>query len=127
MNFISEQLNIKLLKDVQSPFPCIYFQFKGKFTEQASISGTMTWSAEMDQHPEESFEMVWDCREMNGFEVSARTEWYNCMMKYKSRIAKVYVVGGGLMIRSAAKVMLNYFGIENETHQLLKNLPTGYR
>jgi hypothetical protein len=127
MNFISNQLDIRVLNDVASPHPCIYFQFKGKFTEQASIAGCRTWSTEMDAKPSEAFEMVWDCRSMEGFELNARKEWYNCMMKYKDRIAKVHVLGGSLMIRSAAKVMLNFFKLPNEIHKSIDQLPAGYQ
>ena len=89
MNFISSQLDIKLLQDIDSSTPCLYFKFKGKFTEQASIAGCNTWATEMDTKPNINFDMVWDCTEMEGFELNARKEWYNCMVNYKTRINKV--------------------------------------
>lgn len=127
MNFISPQLDIHVLKNLDTNNQCLYFKFNGKFTEETSIAGAKAWSNYMDEKPHEEFEFVWDCKEMSGFEVSARKEWYNAIQKYKDRIAMVHVISNQIMIRSAAKVMLQFFGIQSTISRSDEGLPKTIR
>lgn len=127
MNFVSPQLTIKEAKNLASNRKALYFRFVGKFTKDASVSGSQAWTQFMDEHQSTEFEFVWDCTEMSGFEISARKEWYNAMQGYKHRIKQAHVISNQLMIRSAAKVMLQFFGIpaniyrtEEELHKAVK-------
>ena len=127
MNFISPELDIKLLKNVETQNHCIYFKFKGKFSEEASIAGSKSWGQYMDEKPNQKFEFVWDCEQMTGFELNARKEWYTAMQKYKDRIAMVYVIANGIMIRSAAKVMLEFFRIPSKISKSDEFLPASIK
>lgn len=127
MNFISPQLDIHVMKNMDNTNTCLYFKFNGKFTKETSVSGSQAWARLMEENPDKEFEFVWDCQEMTGFDVSARKEWYNTMQKYKDRIAMVYVISNQLMIRSAAKVMLQFFGISSNISRSDESLPTGIR
>lgn len=90
------------------------FNFTGKFTTEVSIKATAYWSSVFDKDPNQQYEFIWDCTQMEGFEINARKEWYKNMQKYKHRIAKVLVICDQIMIRSAARVMLKLFGIPSE-------------
>ena len=127
MNFISPELDIHLLADSGSANACLYFKFKGKLTKETSKAGALAWLNHMDEKAEDNFEFVWDCKEMTGFELQARKEWYNAMQTRKDRITKVYVVSNHLMIRSAAKVMLQFFGIPSEINRSEDQLPATIR
>ena len=127
MNFISPDLDIQLIRNTESNNLCIYFNFKGKFSQQTSKSATETWASYMNENPTGQFEFVWDCTHMTGFEIQARKEWYNAMQNHKSRITKVYVISDKLMIRSAAKVMLQFFGIPSEISRTDEHLPKAIR
>ena len=127
MNFVSPELNIRLLKNINTQHQCLYFQFIGKFSTQTSIAGSKAWSEFFEDHPDEQIEFVWDCKEMTGFELNARKEWYKTMQLYKKRVSKVYVVSDRLMIRSAAKVMLQFFGIPSEINRSEEELPSAVR
>lgn len=93
---------------------CLYFTFKGKFTEEASTVSTEAWARFMDQHPSESFTFVWDCMEMSGFEMNARKKWYENMKSYTGRIEYIHVISKNILIRGAARVMLEFFGIKGQ-------------
>ena len=127
MSFVSPELDIQFLKNINPNNHCIYFKFKGKFTEQTALAGTKAWSTFMNENPDKSYEFVWDCKEMNGFEISARKAWYNTMSAYKDRISKVYVISPNIMIRSAAKVMLQFFGINSVIGRSEEELPAAIR
>lgn len=127
MNFISPELDIQLIKNTANPNDCLYFKFKEKFTQTTSKAGSDTWSNYMDEHSDSKFEFVWDCVNMTGFELQARKEWYNAIQKHKSQISKVYVISDKLMIRSAAKVMLQFFGIPADINRSSDQLPATIR
>lgn len=99
--------------------PCLRFTFRGKFTERASVEGTKVWNEELNKHPEATYQFIWDCTEMTGFEMAARREWYKYMAIHKHRISGVTTISGNIMIRSAAKVMLELFGIPCKTQKPL--------
>ncbi|MEO9485438.1 MAG: hypothetical protein ABJG47_18405 [Ekhidna sp.] len=124
MNFISPQLDIQSIKTTHTGSQCLYFKFKQKLTQEASKAGSQAWSQYMNEEAGSSFEFVWDCLEMTGFELQARKEWYNTIQNHKNQIAKVYVVSDKLMIRSAAKVMLQFFGIPSKITRSDNELPS---
>ena len=127
MNFVSPELTIKEIKHLESPRKALHFQFTGKFTKDTSVSGSAAWTEFMNEHPTKEFEFVWDCTDMTGFEISARKEWYSAMQGYKHRIKQAYVISDKIMIRSAAKVMLQFFGIPAKIYRTGEELPKTVR
>lgn len=107
MNFVSS--NIEIDSGYYQEDHCLYFKFKGKFTEAASILSTKSWHQEMSQNPFIHYVFVWDCEEMTGFELSARKLWYEYMNMHKTQIDRVVVISKSILIRNAAKVMLEFF------------------
>ncbi|MEP2026990.1 MAG: hypothetical protein ABJH98_07005 [Reichenbachiella sp.] len=93
---------------------CIYFVFKDKFTLDASINSTKYWTNLFESNAETSFQFIWDCTNMSGFEPSARKEWYGAMKKYKNRIDHITIVSPNILIRGAARVMMEVFGIKSK-------------
>ena len=123
MNFISPELIIKDVKQADTSKKVLYFQFIGKFTKSSSVEGSKAWTQELGKNDSLPFQFVWNCSDMTGFELSARKEWYDAMQGFKGQITKVYVVSNRIMIRSAAKVMLQFFGIASEIYQSPEDLP----
>lgn len=111
MVFVSNQLSIKLRTYLGEP--CLYFTFRGKFTKDVSQLASESWGKQFEDNPEKSCAFIWDCMEMTGFEIAARTVWYEMMSKHKSRISKVIVISDNIMIRGAARVMMNLFGVSS--------------
>jgi hypothetical protein len=93
----------------------LHFIFKGKFTEEASKISSEAWRDEFNNNFQiNDYAIIWDCLQMNGFEIGARKEWYSTLSSFSKRIRKVYVVSDSILIRGAARVMLNFFGMKSE-------------
>ncbi len=127
MNFISPELNIHEIKNLNSNRKVLHFEFVGKFMKTTSVEGSKAWTSFMDENETKEFEFVWDCTQMTGFEISARKEWYDAMQGYKGRIVMAYVISDKIMIRSAAKVMLQFFGIPSQIFRTHLELPESIR
>ncbi|SHJ89466.1 hypothetical protein SAMN04488028_10252 [Reichenbachiella agariperforans] len=110
MQFQSNSLDI--FSSPEHGIHVLYFRFKGKFTKQESTAGSRAWSEELESS-NNSYRFIWDCSEMTGFEPSARTEWYKSMKLYKGRISDVTVISSSILIRGAARVMLEMFGLKS--------------
>ena len=93
--------------------PSLYFRFKGKFTEETSRLSSRAWHEEMDNNPLKQYVFIWDCEDMTGFEISARKLWYEYMSLHKHQIDRVVVISGSILIRNAARVMLEFFGLHS--------------
>lgn len=103
----------------------LHFKFKGKFTEEASRQSSRAWHEEMDANPLNQYVLIWDCLEMAGFEISARKLWYEYMNLHKKQIEHVVVISGSILIRNAARVMLEFFGLSStvvKTHEQFEEL-----
>lgn len=108
MNFKSPNLDIYSSPDFG--IHVLFFKFKGKFTELASQTGARAWSEEMESS-NNNYTFIWDCTDMSGFEPSARSEWYKSIKLYKPRISHVTIIASNILIRGAARVMMELFGI----------------
>lgn len=101
---------------------CLQFNFKGKFTVEASEMAVEVWSSEIENNNLKDCILIWDCTLMEGFEISAKNVWRRCLNKHKAEIKKIIVISNSLLVRSTAKVMLKFFPfesqIESSTHDL---------
>ena len=111
MTFVHPKISIRLAPEVSNN--CIWFDFKDKFTLDASVRATQYWSGLFESNPEVSYDFIWECSEMSGFEPSARKEWYRAMQLYKSRISHITIISPHFLIRGAARVMMEVFGIKS--------------
>lgn len=112
MLYTSDNLDIREKTDLEKK--TLEFTFKGHFTELASKQGAEFWSRVFEAAPDQEFELIWYCTDMTGFDPKARKQWYNCIQRYKQRISMVHVVSKSLIIRGAAKVMMEYFRIKSK-------------
>lgn len=117
MEFNSPQLSIS--DQMDTALGSLYFKFEGKFTEEASISGAKFWNMYMESRPTEKISLIWDTIEMSGFEMKARSEWYDTLKINKHQIADITVIAKSIVIRGAARVMLEFFNIR---YQMFKNV-----
>lgn len=115
MTFLHQKIDIRLAPEIGGN--CILFHFKDKFTIDASVRATQYWSGLLESQPNESFSFVWDCTDMSGFEPSARKEWYRAMKLYKDQISEIIVISPSILIRGAARVMMEFFGIKSKILQ----------
>jgi|GEM_PF-3528697 len=92
----------------------LIFFFRGKFSERTSKEAAKVWSTVFEEDQKQQYHIVWDCTEMKGFEINARKQWYELLSKYRPQIAHVTTICSSIMIRSAAKVMLQLYNIPNK-------------
>lgn len=119
MDFKSPNLDIRTSPEYG--LDVLYFKFKGKFTEMASINGTKAWSEEL-ANSKNNYSFIWDCQTMSGFEPNARREWYDKMKLYKPRISHVTIIASSILIRGAARVMMEFFGIPSKILRSIEEL-----
>jgi len=120
MTFKHPKIDIRLASEMGQN--CIYFVFKDKFTLDASIKATQHWAGIFEDNTETSYSFIWDCTEMSGFEPAARKEWYAAMKKYKNRISLITIISPNLLIRGAARVMMEVFGIKSNMFKTKEEL-----
>ena len=109
MIYKSDQIEIRMAREMGLNH--LEFRFYGYFSADASQRAAMVWGEVFENNPEMTYSLVWDCSQMTGFDPAARKEWYRTLKKYKSRIIDVVVISPSLLIRSAARVMLEFFGL----------------
>lgn len=115
MKYKSLCLDIEMRPDIGPNH--VYFTFKGKFSEAASIAATKVMCDTFEIKKDITYTFTWDCRDMTGFEPAARKAWYGCMKENKPKLAMINVISDHLLIRSAAKVMLEFFGIKSTIYR----------
>lgn len=120
MVFLSENLDITA-KTVNST-NYLYFKFKGKFTEDISQQACRAW-LEFFKQTAKSYTLVWDCMQMEGYELGARNEWVNALKEGKQQINKITVISDSMIIRGAARLMLKLFSFEAEVFKTAINTP----
>jgi len=111
MDFRTENLDIRTETSIDKN--CLYLSFKGCFTELSSFLGANAITKELESKPLDFFVMIWDCTHMQDFELGARREWYKLLKKYSHRISDVTVISDKTIIRGAARVMLELFGLKS--------------
>lgn len=125
IDYTSPELSLSC--DWDTPLPTLLFTFRGKLTEMATIRAGAHLKTFLDQHPSDVYVLVWDCLEMHCFEYGARKQWYRYMEQFRPQIDKVVVAASSMIIRSAARVMLDMFGIPylilRSQAELAENLP----
>ena len=92
----------------------LYFTFSGKLTEVTAKEATKMWSQELTTTSNKKFHFIWDCSKMTGFEIKARSCWYDALKSHHGQIGQVTVIAKNILIRGAARVMLDFFGIYSQ-------------
>ena len=100
----------------------LYFNFKGKFTEEVSVNSCKKWSKKLNLSLEK-YVQVWNCLEMDDFEFNAKNEWLNTLKLTKGKISKIIVISDKIMIRGAARLMLKLMSFESEIVRSENSLP----
>lgn len=90
---------------------CLYFQFKGKLTENGGLLAINAWNQEFESS-DKKYDVIWDCIDMEGFEMSARKDWSQSLTQSAHRINRVFLISDSIIIRGAARLMLKLFPIE---------------
>ncbi|SHJ61751.1 hypothetical protein SAMN04488028_101687 [Reichenbachiella agariperforans] len=121
MRYQSEEMETKIFHEYQEN--CLLFKFKNKFTEEASEKACSFWEREFEKRDvDHKMTLVWDCTEMSGFELNAQKRWVKCMNKHVSQIERVTVISDNIVIRGAARLILQAYSYETKVVKSYKEL-----
>lgn len=98
------------------------FVFKGHFNQEICQAATSVWSQKFDSQPNESYDLLWDCTQMDGFDYDARNDWMETMTRYSERINSIHVVSNSILIRGAARVMGKFTKYDMKVYKTLEEL-----
>ena len=85
---------------------CLRFSFVGKLTKEDAVDGVKYWEDIFSYIPDgEKTTIIWDCKQMTGFENSARVEWQQAIRRLNSKIDIVWLVTNSKVIKAGAKLM----------------------
>lgn len=113
MIYSSKALNIKLNTNFNKK--CLHFEFKGKFTNEASKEGVRVWSEEFNKADKNvKHIIIWDCIKMTGFEPSAKKEWKKYLDENHDKIACVIMISGNIILRGAAHLLLRFLPCQSK-------------
>ncbi|SMD32218.1 hypothetical protein SAMN04488029_0561 [Reichenbachiella faecimaris] len=122
MTFVHPTITIRLAPEIEEN--CLMFQFENKFTIDASVQATKYWSSVFESDKSSLYSFIWDCSQMSGFEPSARKEWYRAMKLYKHRVSHITIISPNILIRGAARVMMEVFGVKSKMLKSREELKT---
>jgi hypothetical protein len=84
---------------------CLKFTFKEKLTEKNAEIAIEEWRKIFQVMGIEPIVLIWDCREMKGYEGAVRSKWTEALKEMKSGIDTIWLISGSSMIRMGASVM----------------------
>lgn len=85
----------------------LHFTFIGHLAEGMAVEAISRWNEEMTKIKlnGSKISVVYDCREMSGFDTSARKQWQTAMTTHKPLIGVIWIISDNLFILAAAKTM----------------------
>ena len=84
---------------------CLKFTFIGQFTEDDAVFGVSEWKELFASAGDERVIVIWDSKQMTGFENKARVIWQYAIKELKKQIDCVWLISDSKIIRAGAKVM----------------------
>ena len=119
MVFTSNEIDIFSRNEDQTNY--LYFEFKGKFTEEASKKACAAWTKHLGQNMSQTV-LIWDCLKMDGFEMAAKNEWVKALNQLHDKVSSVTVVSDNIVIRGASRLMFKLFGFKSKVVKSHKEL-----
>ena len=105
---------------------CMYFKFKGTFTSEAAEEAIRIWTEEFESNPSKKFSHLWDCDEMEKFEMEAKRKWMNALAQHNDQIDHICIVASSIVIRGAARIMSNFTKLKLRIFKSLEELEKSY-
>ena len=85
--------------------PCLRFTFSQRLSEQGARAAIAEWRRAFDAVPFGKIVLLWDCREMSGYDSEARIQWQETLKELKPRIKTIWLITDSSLIRMGASVM----------------------
>lgn len=100
---------------------CLFLHFNGHFSAEHAREAVSTLGP-MIKNEQGALCMIWECTNMEGFDMTAREHWQVFMKGIKSKIEKIHLVSDRLLIRSGALVVGIFTGIKITTWATITEL-----
>lgn len=84
---------------------CLKFSFKGTLVEEDAKNAIEVWKNFFKEREGEMITLIWDCKEMSGYDPGARIAWQNALKELKNQIANIWLISKSNLIRSGAMIV----------------------
>ena len=84
---------------------CLKFTFGEKLTTQEAEVAIAEWQKAFQSKKDTSIILIWDCREMRGYDSDARVKWTDALKEMKSQIDSIWLISASSAIKIGASVM----------------------
>ena len=123
-----EPLNPKIAWQEKAGKRCLHFTFSGRLTEQDATSAIQAWRSAFAARMGEPVTLIWDCREMTGYDTAARIQWQQTLKELGGQIESIWLISSSRMIRMGASVMalfssLNIRPVDSEDSIVFASVP----
>ena len=83
----------------------LIFTFQGELTGDSAKNAINTWQSKFAAKPLTRFNLIWDCRHMDGYEPMARVVWQKALQAAKGQIKTIWLISDKRVIRAGATLM----------------------
>lgn len=91
---------------------CLKFTFKGRLTEQMAITAIKKWQEAFNSKPGKKIILIWDCKEMEGYDPKARDLWQNALKAMKNQFDIVWLITDSGFIKIGASIMSGFISFK---------------
>ena len=84
---------------------CLRFCFGERLTEKEADIAITVWKDAFQSKRDKSVTLIWDCKNMKGYETGARDKWTKALKEMKGQIASIWLISDSAIIRMGASVM----------------------
>jgi len=92
--------------------PCLRFTFGAHLGEHGAREAIAEWRRLFETAPPGKVALIWDCREMKGYDSAARTIWQETLKELRDQIGTIFLISDSAMIRMGASVMSLFSSLE---------------
>lgn len=94
---------VKVFEHIKNEKPYLQFDFKGHLDHSSAIKAIEEWRRYMERSSKKN--LIYNCKEMTGFDSSARKIWQATMGEFKQRTGSIWIISSNVFILGAAKTM----------------------
>ena len=84
---------------------CLKFTFAEMLTTQEAEAAIVEWRKAFQTKMDTSIILIWDCRNMKGYDSDARAQWTDALKEMKSQIDTIWLISASSYIKIGASVM----------------------
>lgn len=121
INTVAERVNRVVIREItKNNKPYIQFDFTGYLDHPEAMKGIEAWRALMKDTGRK--DLIYNCKDMTGFDSTARQLWQAMMKEYKPRIGNIWMISDNRFILAAAKTMGVLSGFSIKTARSLDDI-----